>query len=114
MQWSKLDAHLQAALAGEPDGDPLRVFIRCRPGARADALDAVQLLSHERPARIGRDFVAASVAPDDLATLSERPWVQSITLSRTLRPIEARDEQRHYTARPNLAPRRPTTHLRAT
>ena len=90
MKWSKLDARLATALGDDPDGADsygrLNVFIRCRPGARKRAFDDLQKIVHSRVSKVGRDFVTASVGRDEVAELSEQPWVQSITLSSVLHP----------------------------
>jgi hypothetical protein len=86
VDWSKLDPALHSSLARDPEGF-VDVIIQCDPDARADVISDLTTNGRLEPASVGKDFVRASVTPEDLDELSERPLVRSISLTQAMRPV---------------------------
>ena len=83
MNWSKLDARLAAALGPGSDDRPLSVFVHVDPaGADAGVCDRLGL---GPPAR---EIVTATLSPEQVAELSELPWVRRLALSGHLRLLD--------------------------
>lgn len=87
MNWGKVDAGLAAALdsAGElgPGDRGLSVFVHVdAAGADAGVCDRLGL------GPPGEEIRTATLSPDEVAELSELPWVRRVGLSRRLRLLE--------------------------
>ena len=87
MNWGKVDAGLAAALdsAGELGSGErsLSVFVHVEvAGADPDACDRLGLAPPDGEIR------TATLSPDEVAELSELPWVRRVGLSRRLRLLD--------------------------
>lgn len=99
MLWSKVAAPLQAALA---DGEPAArhpVFVQCAPGApRPDPTERFPM----RP--LTADTYTANLDHAAVDTLSEQPWVASISLAEQASPSSGSDAGGTGSAPPSMAP----------
>ena len=85
MDWSKVDAALAGALAGAGEAR-LTVFVHVDPEA-AD----YSVLARLGVGECGRPpggVLTAEVSPDEVAALTDHPWVHRLRLSHRLRPLD--------------------------
>lgn len=84
MEWAKLDAALAAALdeINGADDRRLTVFIDVEPGAPEEAqrkLAGIGVVGDD-----SRRPSSATLSPDEVAELSDQPWVLRLSLAATL------------------------------
>jgi hypothetical protein len=86
MDYRKIDADLALALEEvDPASDEtvFSVFVQTTGEGDADLLSDLGV----RSAEPGPGIYTADLSSRAVAELSEKPWVRSLTLSRTLRPL---------------------------
>ena len=87
MDYGKLDGALAMALGrGSSRPERLTVFIRIAPELADDAKSLLESYGFDTSGELTAP-VSADLRPDEIANLSEQPWVTSIRLARTLRPL---------------------------
>ncbi len=86
MDYQKLDSSLAAALEEEGGTESTRfpVFLRLN-SASPESIDMLQ--RYRIDASAGPGIVPAELAPGEIAELSDQPWVSSIRLARSSRPM---------------------------
>ncbi len=84
MNPAKLDAALAAALQGalDPPAARLTVFVHVEPGAAETDREAFPALGIALPER--GSVCTATLSADEIADLSEHPWVRRIALAQPL------------------------------
>lgn len=89
MNYRKIDASLASALRnteGQEEEAAFSVFVRTNEDAGSEAAATLGDMGVRNPGS-GPKVYSADLSPRAVAELSEKPWVKSLTLSRTLRPL---------------------------
>ncbi|MFB2768541.1 hypothetical protein ACE1AT_04515 [Pelatocladus sp. BLCC-F211] len=90
MNYKKLDAALAMTLnqVQDPDERSLVVFIHTQPGT--DTSNAAAILKNLGVSGITevKDVFSATLSLNEIAKLSEQPWVQYLKLSQKLRLVD--------------------------
>ena len=88
MDYQKMDTALLLALEGAQDQDALTVFIQTtHPVQKAEAAylqDLAVTGDHS-----GKQILTAALTAGALKDLSDQPWVQYLSLSKTLKPLNS-------------------------
>lgn len=88
MNYQKMDTALLLALERAQDQDALTVFIQtAHPVQQAEA-DYLQELAVTGDLS-GKQILTAALTADAVKQLSDQPWVQSLTLSQPLKPLNS-------------------------
>ncbi len=90
MNYKKLDAALAMTLnqVQDPDEHSLVVFVHTQPGT--DTSNATTILKNLGVSGITeiKDVFSATLSLNEIAKLSEQPWVQYLKLSQKLRLVD--------------------------
>ena len=89
MNYRKIDASLASALRnteGQEEEAAFSVFVRTNENAGSEAAATLGNLGVRNPGS-GPKVYSAELSPRDVAELSDKSWVKSLSLSRMLRPV---------------------------
>lgn len=86
MNYQKIDASLSEALSGKPltDEADLIVFIRTHIPPDTEQIEELKRLG-VKDASAQRNLVSAKISSRAVSELSEKPWIESLTLSEQLK-----------------------------
>ena len=88
MNYQKLDAALSAALNDNAMYDELCLEVSVRTLAPPDLAQQQEMRSlGVRGESLQGTIFSAQVSPDDVSELSEKSWVQRLSLARQLKPL---------------------------